>query len=443
MHVCVINSSSELRNQIASLLRTQGLQIEAYASVTDMQVNSPKQPQALVLCSSLLESPELFQQLAEALPVIVVADEAQIADAVLAIKLGAINYLAIPFQNLANAIVDAIQERDLKPNETQTVQRILGSSEEIIRLRTLVRKIAPTNTSVLIHGETGCGKDLFAHAIHSASLRSDQPMITVNCDLVPQSMHEDEIFGTNADFGTNAESSDSSNRPGQLKRADHSTLLLNEIADLSLDAQARLVYFLDHGRIKKFGTESHEPVDVRLISTSSHDLYDLVRTGRLRDDLFHRMNRFILRIPPLRERDTDPVTLGRSVLRQVASELGKPNLRLKPNAERKLLRYSWPGNVRELENSIERAALLADGSTIDAELLAIEEYVQIRREEEFAESSSSTLEEYFREFVTTNEDKYTETELAAKLGISRKSLWERRQKLGMPRKRTRIRAVHK
>ena len=391
MHVCVINSSSELRNQIASLLRTQGLQTDTYASVTDMQVNSPnKQPQALVVCSSLLESPELFQQLAEAFPVLVVTDEAQIADAVLAIKLGATNYLATPFQNLGDAIVDAIEERNLKQNETHTVQRILGSSEEIIRLRALVRKIAPTNTSVLIHGETGCGKDLFAHAIHSTSLRSDQPMITVNCDLVPQSMHEDEIFGASA------ESSDSSNRPGQLKRADHSTLLLNEIGDLSLDAQARLVYFLDHGRIKKFGTESLEPVDVRLISTSSHDLYDLVRTGRLRDDLFHRMNRFILRIPPLRERDTDPVMLGRSMLRQVASELGKPNLRLKPNAERKLLRYSWPGNVRELENSIERAALLADGSTIDAELLAIEEYVQIRREEEIAESSSSTLEEYFR-----------------------------------------------
>ena len=437
MHVCIIHPQSELRNRLAELLSSEGMQTESHADAPEAHLRGSNPPQALVVDATFLETPELFQQLTEAFPVVVVTREPQVSDAVLAIKLGAVNYLASPFHKIGDTVVEAIEERTLRLDENALGPPILGSSKEIRHLRTLVNKIAPTNTTVLLHGETGTGKDHFAKAIHQASRRADKQLVVMNCDLVPQDMQEVELFGAHT------QKADATVSSGLVSEANHSTLLLNEVGELSSDAQARLLYLLEHGLIRQFGSENHHPIDIRIIATSSQKPNELTQSGRLREDLFHRLNQFNLHIPPLRERGTDPVVLGRSMLRSMADDVGKPNLRLKPNAERKLQRYPWPGNVRELENAIERAVLLADGSTVDAELLAIEEYVEKVRAPDLDESNASTLEDYFREFVAANEDHCTETELAARLGISRKSLWERRQKLGIPRKRTRIRAVHK
>jgi DNA-binding NtrC family response regulator len=310
---------------------------------------------------------------------------------------------------------------------------------------TLIRKVAPTETTVLIQGESGTGKELAARALHLLSPRARKPLISVNCAAIPESLIESELFGHEKGAFTGAVSA----RTGLIEAADGGSLFLDEIGELPAEAQARLLRVLQESEIRKVGSTQSRTVDVRMIAATHRNLKAMTRTGEFREDLYYRLNVMQIRIPPLRERRADILGLARRFLKRQASKLGRPELSLSPEAMQALERYRWPGNVRELENAIERASILTDGDVITPAVLDLDsdsadEYIPETLVEgnneqtparDVDSSNDLSLEDYFQHFVLENQDRMSETELAQKLGISRKSLWERRQRLGIPRKK--------
>ena len=369
-------------------------------------------------------------------PLILVDRNPDVRRTVRAMKLGAADYLAapVPAHELLASVSEALSadRRDFGPGAGAGQPfPIIGSSAAMRDLKERIEKVAPTDATVLIEGELGTGKELVARALHAGSKRNRAPLITVNCAAIPASLIEQELFG----HGNGG----SGGSGGLLEAAEGGTLLLDEVGELPLPAQARMLHFLADNEARPPGAETGLAPGVRIVATSHLDLKQLTGNGRFRGDLYYRLNVVSLAIPPLRDRGGDGLEIAEYVLTQVCSLLGKPRPELSPGAMEAIASYRWPGNIRELENVIERAAILCDGGEIDSGLLAIDTRAPEAPDELRAGAENVSLEEYFVRFVRENEDHLTETELAEKLGISRKSLWERRQRLGIPRRKTRKR----
>ena len=230
---------------------------------------------------------------------------------------------------------------------------ILGQSEALQSVLQDVEQVAPTDTTVLILGETGTGKELIARAIHGASRRKDKALITINCAAIPAALMESEFFGHERGAFTGA----TQKREGRFALADHGTIFLDEVGELSLDLQAKLLRVLQEGEFTPVGSSQTKKVDVRVIAATNRDLGQAVRAGSFRDDLFYRLNVFPLSIPPLRERGDDVVVLASAFALKFAQRIGRPIEPLTDEGKRRLKAYGWPGNVRELQNVIERAVI--------------------------------------------------------------------------------------
>jgi len=272
-------------------------------------------------------------------------------------------------------------------------------------------------------------------------------MISVNCAAIPETLIESELFGHEKGAFTGA----SAGRAGLVEAADGGTLFLDEIGELPLEAQARLLRVLQEGEIRRVGSVQSQKVDVRLIAATHRDLKSLAKVGQFREDLYYRLHVIALKLPPLRERGSDVLEIANVFLARQSKRLGREGLRFGPDAESAIRHYGWPGNVRELENAVERAVILSENSQISADLLGIDiELGSLDEDEDFSGLVSVTpsanheptedlsLEDYFQHFVLEHQDHMTETELARKLGVSRKCLWERRQRLGIPRRKTSV-----
>jgi DNA-binding NtrC family response regulator len=354
------------------------------------------------------------------IPVIILDQEPSIRTAVNAIKAGAAEYLAMDADDAQ--VLEAVESALLTRISDPPISRVpmVGVSPPMKSLFDNISKVAPTDSTVLISGESGTGKELVARARHASSERRYAPLIALNCATVPDALIESELFGQpGEEFG------------GLLAAAAGGTLFLDEVGELPPVVQSRLLQALE-------GVQ-----DARLISATHRDLAGLVANGQFRDDLYYRLKVVSLKVPPLRERGDDILLLADAILARTMEKLGKSELSFADQTRDDLRKYSWPGNVRELENAIQRAVILTDGDPIETHLLAIE----IPREPDTAPapatSPDQTIEDYFVSFVTAHQDTMTETELAEKLGISRKSLWERRQRLNIPRKKTRKRGTRR
>ncbi|SEM59198.1 anaerobic nitric oxide reductase transcription regulator [Luteibacter sp. UNCMF331Sha3.1] len=238
----------------------------------------------------------------------------------------------------------------------QTASRsLVGRSPAMRRLHDDIATVAHSDLTVLIRGETGSGKELVAQAIHAASARGDRPLIAVNCAALPDMLLESELFG----HVRGAFSGATSDRRGKFELADHGTLFLDEVADLSLAAQAALLRVMQSGHLQRVGSDRDHRVDVRIIAASNRDLADEVRAGRCRADFYHRISVYPIEVPALRDRGNDVLIVAGTFLEENRARLGLSGLRLAPESQAALLAWRWPGNVRELEHTIGRAALKA------------------------------------------------------------------------------------
>ena len=377
-------------------------------------------------------------------PVLIMTSYSSIRSAIDSMKMGAVDYIAKPFEH--NEIIETLSkiireratlDKKEKPDSEEPQQPIhgmIGSCPQMMELFRRIRKVAQTNSTVLINGESGTGKELVARAIHNLSDRKDQEMISVNCAAIPENLIESELFGHEKDAFTGA----TTTRTGLVEAANRSTLFLDEIGELPLEAQARLLRLLQENEIRKVGSVQSKKVDVRLVVATHRDLKQLVADGYFREDLYYRINVMALLIPPLRERGNDILEVADAILQKTCLRLKTSMLNFNDSASHAIAKYAWPGNVRELENAIERAVVLAEKNKIGEELLSIDLENTKTTESPVLISNETaeelSLEDYFQRFVLEHQNVMNETQLAKKLGISRKCLWERRQRFGIPRK---------
>jgi DNA-binding NtrC family response regulator len=369
-------------------------------------------------------------------PVLVMNCNPSLKSAVDTMKLGAADYIAKPFDY--ESLLSTIHELTNDPNEAAPGTNMLGTCDAMVELFSRINKVAPTNSTVLIIGESGTGKELVAKAIHNESAQSSRPMALLNCAAIPHTLIESELFGHEKGAFTGATNA----HIGLVEAADGSTLFLDEIGELTLEAQARLLRVLQEGEVRRIGSVKTKRVSVRLIAATHCDLQTLVEDRQFREDLYYRLNVFKLELPPLRDRKDDLMLIADHVLKRAAKKFKTPGLAFTDQCRDVISRFNWPGNIRELENAIERAAILCDGCTLTPELLALEPSIPAQPypiTDTSPEEDNVSLEDYFLKFVLQHQDQMTETQLALKLGISRKSLWQKRQKLDIPRKSPRRR----
>jgi len=238
---------------------------------------------------------------------------------------------------------------------------LLGGSPAMMELFASLKRVAATDTTVLITGETGTGKELIARSIHQTSGRKEKPLVRVNCAAIPGTLMESEFFGHERGAFTGA----SSRRDGRFALADQGTIFLDEVGELPLDLQAKLLRVLQEGEFEPLGANRTRKVDVRVIAATNRDLGAMVREGKFREDLFFRLNVFPLRVPPLRERRPDIALLARAFVERFAQRMGRRIDPLHADDVRRLQEYAWPGNVRELQNVVERAIILSPGQRVE------------------------------------------------------------------------------
>ncbi len=307
------------------------------------------------------------------LPVILMTAFAEVDQAVSAMKKGAVDHIQKPFDNddIKRAVARAIQKRSLDKNlrRIDSTQydpvwgAIIGESEAMDRVFQIVKRVADTSATVLISGESGTGKEVIAKALHKASSRASKAFVSINCAAIPETLLESELFGYEKGAFTGAVST----KQGKFEIADSGVLFLDEIGEMSLNLQVKLLRVLQEQEFQRVGGNRDIRVDVRLVAATNKDLRTQVDAGLFRSDLFFRLNVVHVPMPPLRERMTDIPLLITYFLKKFCTRLGRQMLEIQPETMRVLCSYSWPGNVRELENAIEYAILMSRGHSITVE----------------------------------------------------------------------------
>lgn len=450
-HILIVEDEVLIRSSLKRLLERHGYQVSEASSVADACNNHQIGDIDLVISDVRLpgELGTCLIEKAKPTPVLIMTSFGNMKSAVEAMRQGAVDYISKPFDHdeMLIAVERALREKSLRIQNSALKQQVeksyptngmIGSSPAMQEVFSRIRKVAPMAATVLIRGESGTGKELVARALHEQSPRVNAPLIPVNCAAIPENLIESELFGHEKGAFTGAQSM----RRGLVEAADGGTLFLDEIGELPLEAQARLLRLLQEKEVRRIGSTEARRVDVRLVAATHRDLKKLASEGRFREDLYYRLNVVELLLPPLRERGEDILELANALLTRTTQRLGVGVLRFSTEAREALSNYPWPGNVRELENAIERAAILCESEEISPEHLAID---HIRKEPQPTRTGGRStsiepptglsLEDYFQHFVLEHQEHMSETELAQKLGISRKSLWERRQRLGIPRRK--------
>ena len=449
--ILIVEDEEIIRSSLRRLLERQGYGITEAGSVHEAEDFLKQQSFSLIISDLRLPGKPGTEMinLANGIPVLIMTSYASLNSAVSTMKQGAVDYIAKPFdhaemiQRVAEAIEkQAAQSTDSPPDQGVNeatfsgdgFNGILGRCDAMQLLFRQIQKVAPTDATVLIQGESGTGKELVARAIHENSKRINGPMISVNCAAIPETLIESELFGHEKGSFTGATAA----RTGLIEAANAGTLFLDEIGELPLEAQARLLRVLQEGEIRRVGSVQSQSVDVRLIAATHRNLRQLSAQNEFREDLYYRLKVVELRIPPLRERGNDILMLAEKLLAKTCGKMGLEVFSLAPETMAAISQYQWPGNVREMEHAIERGVILSEDNIITPENLDIDVRVKqtLFRQDAEELQDGLTLEDYFQRFVLEHQDQMTETDLAQKLGISRKTLWERRQRLGIPRKKT-------
>jgi DNA-binding NtrC family response regulator len=445
--ILIIDDDPGLTEVILMLLTAEGYRVEHAATVRaglaqvaasefDLVITDLKLPDG-----TGVDAIRPIKEIRGDLPIILMTSYSSVESAIGALRSGAVDYIIKPFNNedFLHAAERALNERRMSRENAilkRTLKKvkadleIIGTSEGIRRVTELMRKVAPSDASVLIRGESGTGKELVAVGIHIASPRADGPFIPINCGAIPAELLESELFGHAKGSFTGA----THTTEGLIREAHGGTLFLDEISELAPALQVKLLRVLQEREVRPVGGKQVYQVDVRVIAASNKDLKQAMQAGQFREDLYYRLNVIGISVPPLRERADDVQLLAQHFIDRHSRRMGKRIRGMGKDLGEFLGKYSWPGNVRELDNLIERAVILADSETLTTKDLA-DMLPAAARHPAFAPGADRplSLEDYMREMVERYQDRYSEIELSNMLGIGRKVLWMRRRQWGLQR----------
>ncbi|MGB5327881.1 MAG: sigma-54 dependent transcriptional regulator [Gammaproteobacteria bacterium] len=439
-NILVVEDEPVIQESLQQLLQRQGHDVTGVASVAEAEENSINMYDLII---SDLHLPgeagtELITRAAPT-PVLIMTSYSTVQSAVEAMKQGAVDYISKPFNHdemilTVKRILDKTsieQQNTILRKEVARnypIDGMVAHCEPMLDVLDRIRRVATTNTTALIVGETGTGKELVARAIHSQSERRKQALVSVNCAAFAENQIESELFGHERGAFTGALQM----KKGLIETANGATLFLDEIGELPLDAQARLLRVLQDNEIRRVGSNKMIRVDVRVLAATHKNLAKMVAQQSFREDLYYRLNVFEINLPPLRERGNDIKLLADTMLTKMTQRTHRKSMAFGEDAYQQMFRYQWPGNVRELKNVIERAVILKAGSSIEAEDLALNNLTTDQQLPLYELENRLSLDDYFVSFVKKYQLQYNETELARMLGISRKNLWERRQRFEIP-----------
>src|SRR5450631_4396602 len=369
MHkILVVDDEAGIRDSLAGILADEGYLASAVESGQACLDSLRKNPVDVVLLDIWLpgvdglETLERIREFDNPPEVIMISGHGTIETAVRATKLGAYDFLEKPLSLEKTLILvkNAIESKKLQrenvdlKKQLQAKSIIVGDSIPMKALRQQIAVMAPTNGRVLIYGESGTGKELVAHAIHMQSLRKDQPFVEINCAALPEDLIDSELFGHRKSSFPGA----TADKEGKFQKADRGTLFLDEVGDMSLKTQSKVLRTLEQQRFIPVGSDDPVTVDVRVIASTNKDLEEEIAKGNFREDLFYRLNVIPFFVPPLRERKQDIPLLAREFLADFGRQYGRPRMEIGEEALATLAQYHWPGNVRELRNLVQRVLIL-------------------------------------------------------------------------------------
>ncbi len=376
----IVEDDEDLRASVAMLVEREGFLTRQADSLAAARREIEEQAPDVVLLDLVLpdgEGLELLsdEELARDTEFVVMTGHVAVESAVAALRKGALDYLSKPVDRarLKTVLMNVARTRGLRRDVSSLRDELrglgrfgemVGRSAPMQQVYDLISRVAPTQSSVFVTGESGTGKELVAQTVHNLSKRRDHPFVALNCGAVSASLIESELFGHEKGSFTGADS----RRQGYFEVANGGTLFLDEITEMPIELQVKLLRALEAGEVVRLGATTPVDVDVRVVSASNRDPAEAIEEGKLREDLFYRLNVFPIALPPLRERGPDVLQLGEHFLNQINAREGSAK-RMTEEAQRRLSELPWPGNVRELKNMIERVAILADDE-IGAELFS-------------------------------------------------------------------------
>ncbi len=445
--ILIVEDEETLRESIKRIFAKEGYVVDGAESAEKALLLLETSVYDVIISDIILpgmDGIEMLARVREQIPdqiFIVVTAYASLDTSVKALRAGAYDYIMKPIihEEIKQIVRNALRQKSLQ-SENVLLKReigkdydfssIIGETPALKVILDEVKKITDTKSTVLLLGETGTGKELFARVIHHNSARRDMPFVPINCSAIPETLLETELFGHVRGAFTGAVAT----KKGILEEAEGGTVFLDEIGDMSMALQAKLLRVIEDQVIRPVGSTKGTKVDIRMISATNKDLNAAVRAGTFREDLYYRINVIALQIPPLRERKEDIDALVRYYLGRYAHDLGKQTKEISPEAMGVLMNYEWAGNVRELQNVMERAILISDGDLIKPEHLpgGIKDKASFHHQ---AFDQKLSIEDYTKAFILRYQMEYNEQQLADMLGITRKSLWEKRKKWGIPKER--------
>ena len=440
-HILVVDDDAAMRDYLREELEHEGFRVEV-ANSGRAGVERVKQGGIDLVVSDVkmpdLDGLDLLREVREVQPapyVITITAFGSIDTAIRAVKLGAFDYITKPFEieQLVLVIDKALSEQALRwevARLREEVARsvrwgnIIGRSRAMQDIFALIRRVAGSQASVLITGESGTGKELVARALHAHSSRATRPFVAINCAAIPETLLESDLFGHKKGAFTDAKA----DKPGLFVEAGGGTIFLDEIGELPLTLQPKLLRVLQELEVRPLGATRAERVDVRIITATNQQLERRLREGRFREDLFYRLNVIHIHLPPLRERAEDVLPLAEHFLGRASGRANKPVEGFKESAKKILLAYNWPGNVRELENVVERAVALCEGTIVTAEDLP--PAMRDRKNQDRLTSAlmqGLTLDQLEREYIqrVLEAEGGNKTRAAQRLGLDRKTLYRK------------------
>jgi two-component system response regulator FlrC len=364
--VLIVEDDHDLLEALCDTLKLAGYETLSAESGDEALAILKKQIVGLVVSDVQMKNMDGFALLREikalnpAIPVLLMTAYGDIERAVAAMRAGACDYLLKPFES---ASLVSYVARYLLPAIEKNSDGVVAQDPRTSALLSLAMRVAQSSATIMLTGESGCGKEVVAKFIHRQSPRSEHPFIAINCAAIPDHLLEATLFGYEKGAFTGA----SQSQPGKFEQAQGGTLLLDEVSEMPLALQAKLLRVLQEREVERVGGRKAIPLDIRLIATSNRDMAEMVSRGGFREDLYYRLNVFPLMIPPLRERPLDIVPMAQRILDRNDGRNGQSPLQLSSQAAARLMQHHWPGNVRELENVIQRAMILAMGSIIEIE----------------------------------------------------------------------------